>query len=49
MHKLKVEGMKAGWLLEMEGVHFGDKGVRVHKASSGEVTVAGFYRPNDAA
>ena len=39
MHKLIVEGMKAGWLLECEGVHFGTKGVRVHKAASGKVTV----------
>ena len=39
MHKLIVEGMKAGWLLEMEGVTFGATGVRVHKAASGEVTV----------
>lgn len=39
MHKLIVEGMKAGWLLECEGVHFGATGVRVHKAANGEVTV----------
>jgi hypothetical protein len=39
MHKLIVEGMKAGWLLECEGVTFGTTGVRVHKAASGEVTV----------
>jgi hypothetical protein len=39
MHKFIVEGMKAGWLLECEGVTFGAKGVRVHKAASGEVTV----------
>lgn len=39
MHQLIVEGMKAGWLLECEGVHFGAAGVRVHKAASGEVTV----------
>ena len=39
MHKLIVEGMKAGWLLEMEGVHFGATGVRVHKSAGGEVTV----------
>jgi hypothetical protein len=41
MHKLIVEGMKAGWLLECEGVTFGTTGVRVHKAASGEVTVIG--------
>jgi hypothetical protein len=39
MHKLIVEGMKAGWLLECEGVTFGATGVRVHKAAGGEVTV----------
>jgi hypothetical protein len=39
MHKLIVEGMKAGWLLEIEGVTFGATGVRVHKAAGGEVTV----------
>ncbi|MFO0891785.1 MAG: YciI family protein [Isosphaeraceae bacterium] len=39
MHQLIVEGMKAGWLLECEGVHFGAKGVRVHKDAGGKVTV----------
>src|SRR5262245_60592777 len=39
MHKLIVEGMKAGWLIECEGVTFGTAGVRVHKAVDGEVTV----------
>ena len=39
MHQLIVEGMKAGWLLECEGVHFGTQGVRVHKAADGQVTV----------
>src|SRR5262245_60963231 len=39
MHKLIVEGMKAGWLLECEGVNFGTTGVRVHKAADGKVTV----------
>jgi hypothetical protein len=39
MQKLIVEGMKAGWLLECEGVTFGTTGVRVHKAASGKVTV----------
>ena len=39
MHKLIVEGMKAGWLIECEGVTFGTTGVRVHKADSGAVTV----------
>jgi hypothetical protein len=39
MHKFIVEGMKAGWLIECEGVTFGTKGVRVHKAASGKVTV----------
>ena len=39
MQKLIVEGMKAGWLLECEGVTFGTTGVRVHKAADGKVTV----------
>src|SRR5215470_15922283 len=39
MHKFIVEGMKAGWLLECEGVTFGATGVRVHKAADGKVTV----------
>jgi hypothetical protein len=39
MHKLIVEGMKAGWLLECEGVTFGTTSVRVHKAASGDVKV----------
>ena len=39
MQKFIVEGMKAGWLLECEGVTFGTTGVRVHKAASGKVTV----------
>ena len=39
MHKLIVEGMKAGWLLECEGVTFGTTGVRVHKAADGKITV----------
>ena len=39
MGQLIEEGMKAGWLIECEGVSFGATGVRVHKAASGEVTV----------
>lgn len=39
MQKFIAEGMKAGWLIECEGVTFGGTGVRVHKAASGEVTV----------
>ena len=39
MHKLIVEGMKAGWLIECEGVTFGTTGVRVHKDASGKITV----------
>ena len=39
MGKLIGEGMKAGWLIECEGVHFGTTGIRVHKGASGEVTV----------
>ena len=39
MGKLIEEGMKAGWLIATEGVHFGATGVRVHKSASGKVTV----------
>jgi len=39
MQKLIAEGMKAGWLLECEGVTFDTRGVRVHKAANGEITV----------
>ena len=39
MGKLIEEGMKAGWLIATEGVSFGQKGVRVHKSSTGTVTV----------
>ncbi len=39
MHKLIVEGMKAGWLIECEGVTFGATGVRVHKDTGGKITV----------
>lgn len=39
MGKLIEEGMKAGWLIATEGVHFGTTGVRVHKSVSGKVTV----------
>jgi hypothetical protein len=39
MQKLIVEGMKAGWLLECEGVTFGTTGIRVHKDASGKITV----------
>lgn len=39
MHELIVAGMKAGWLIECEGVSFGATGVRVHKDANGEITV----------
>jgi hypothetical protein len=39
MGKLIVDGMKAGWLIECEGVHFGTTGVRLHKDVGGKVTV----------
>jgi hypothetical protein len=39
MHKFIVEGMKAGWLIECEGVTFGTTGVRVHTDASGKITV----------
>ena len=39
MQKFIVEGMKAGWLIEIEGVTFGTTGVRVHKNAGGKITV----------
>ena len=39
MQKFIAEGMKAGWLIEFEGVSFGATGVRVHKAPDGKVSV----------
>jgi hypothetical protein len=39
MKKLIEEAMKAGWLLECEGVDDDTTGVRVHKDSGGKVTV----------
>jgi hypothetical protein len=39
MGKLIEEGMKAGWLIATEGVHFGATGVRVHKTAGGNVSV----------
>ena len=39
MGQLIKEGMRAGWLLECEGVTFGAAGVRVHKAAGGKITV----------
>jgi hypothetical protein len=39
MGKLIEEGMKAGWLIATEGVHFGAMSVRVHKSADGKVTV----------
>ena len=39
MGKLIEEGMKAGWLIATEGVHFGATGVRVRKSAGGKVTV----------
>ena len=39
MQKFIAQSMKAGWLLECEGVTFGTTGVRVHKAADGKVTV----------
>jgi hypothetical protein len=38
MGKLIEEGMKAGWLIVTEGVHFGSQGTRVH-AKGGELSV----------
>ena len=39
MGNLIQEGMKAGWLIATEGVHFGATGVRVHKSAGGTVSV----------
>jgi hypothetical protein len=39
MGNLIEEGMKAGWLIATEGVHFGANGVRVHKSSAGKLMV----------
>ena len=38
MGKLIEEGMKAGWLIVTEGVHFGSQGTRV-QAKNGEISV----------
>jgi len=38
MGKLIEEGMKAGWLIVTEGVHFGSQGTRV-QARDGELSV----------
>jgi len=39
MGKLIEDGMKAGWLIATEGVHFRETGVRVHKSAGGKITV----------
>jgi hypothetical protein len=39
MHKLIEEGMKAGWLLGIDGVDDDITGVRVNKDSDGKITV----------
>jgi len=39
MGKLIEDGMKAGWLIATEGVHFGQEGVRIHKGALGDITV----------
>ena len=39
MHMLIADGMKAGWLIEIEGGTFGATGVRVHKDAAGKITV----------
>lgn len=39
MGRLVEEGMKARWLLATEGVNFGSKGLRLHKARGAGVTV----------
>ena len=39
MGKLIHEAMQEGWLLTTEGVNFGEKGLRVHKAAGGATSV----------
>src|SRR5262245_7917599 len=39
MGKLIEDGMKAGWLIATEGVHFGEAGVRVQKKRGGKSVV----------
>jgi hypothetical protein len=39
MGNMIAEGMKAGWLLKCEGVHFGTTGVRLRKNLGGKVIV----------
>ena len=39
MGKLIEDGMKAGWLIATEGVHFGEAGVRVHKPRRGKTVI----------
>jgi hypothetical protein len=39
MGKLVEEGMKAGWLVTTEGVHTGEKGLKVTRSSSGKYTI----------
>ena len=39
MGRLVEEGMKAGWLLATEGVNFGSRGLRIHKARDAGITV----------
>jgi hypothetical protein len=39
MGKLIEDGMKAGWLIATEGVHFGTPSFRLHKSLGSKVTV----------
>ncbi len=39
MGQLIANGMKEGWLIECEGVHFGTIGVRVQKNTDGKIVV----------
>ena len=39
MGKLVEDGMKAGWLIQTEGVSFGTKGFRVHRDANGKTSV----------
>jgi hypothetical protein len=39
MGRLVEEGMREGWLITTEGVHSGEKGLKVTRAKSGKVSV----------
>ena len=39
MGKLVEAGMKEGWLITTEGVHFGDKPLKITRSKAGKLTV----------